>query len=311
MRPLRHTRIVVACKRTPRKLAIGSVLGILLLLDAGAASAQPRTVGNLKVETIATGLRNPWGLAFLPDGRMLVTERPGQMRIIARDGTKSAPLENVPRVFAVSQGGLLDVVVDRDFATNRTIFFCFAEPIEGGGRTSLARARLPAEGNRIEDVQVIFRQSGPPSRGNHWGCRITPTADGNLFLTLGDHFTARDEAQNLGNHIGKIVRLRRDGSAPPDNPFVNRNDAKPEIWSYGHRNLQGAALDGIRPLLDPRTRRARRRRNQRTGGRQELWLAHHHVWRRLQRRQDRRRHAARRAWNSPFTIGIPRSRPPG
>jgi glucose/arabinose dehydrogenase len=174
---------------------------------------------------------------------MLVTERPGRLRIVAREGTLSAPLAGVPQVFASGQGGLLDVAPDRGFGNNSTIYFCFAEAAGGGARTALARARLVAEGTpRLDEVKVIFRQEGPLSSGNHFGCRIVQARDGNLFLTMGDHFGPRDQAQNLGNHIGKIVRVAPDGSVPGDNPFVNRRDAKPEIWSYGHRNSQGAAL---------------------------------------------------------------------
>src|SRR5215470_10558010 len=194
---------------------------------ATAASAAPQTypssAGNLMVETIATGLANPWALAFLPDGRLLVTERAGRMRIVGRDGKNSPALAGVPQVAARGQGGLHDVVLDRDYVQNSTIYFCFAEPDSGGGRTSLARARLVDEGTpRLDDVKVIFRQEGPLSSGNHFGCRIAQARDGNLFLTTGDHFAYRNEAQNLANHLGKIVRIRPDGSVPPDNPFVNR-----------------------------------------------------------------------------------------
>jgi len=222
------------------------VAAIALLLVAAPAVAQTfrSSAGDLQVETVARGLSHPWGLAFLPDGRMLVTERPGRLRIATRDGKLSPPLAGVPKVFAQSQGGLHDVALDRGFAQNQTIYFCFAEPANGGGRTALARARLTdQETPRLDDVQVIFRQLGPLSSGNHFGCRIVQMPDGNLFLTLGEHFSYRDEAQNLTNHLGKIVRIRPDGSVPPDNPFVNRSDAKPEIWSYGHRNSQGAALN--------------------------------------------------------------------
>jgi glucose/arabinose dehydrogenase len=214
---------------------------VALVADLAAAQTFGSSAGNLGVETVARGLRHPWGMAFLPDGRMLVTERPGQMRIAARDGKLSPPLAGTPRVFASGQGGLHDVALDRDFARNNTIYFCFAEPTGGGARTSMARARL-VDDARLDDVRVIFRQEGPLSSGNHFGCRIVQTPDGNLFLTTGDHFTYRDEAQNLANHLGKIIRVRPDGSVPPDNPFVNRQGAKPEIWSYGHRNMQGAAL---------------------------------------------------------------------
>ena len=139
---------------------------------------------------------------------MLVTERPGRMRIVTRDGKLSPPVANVPRVFAVSQGGLLDVILDRDFARNRTIYFSYAEPFDGGGRTALARASLtPARSPRLVDLTVIYRQHGPASRGAHFGGRIAQAADGNLFLTNGEHFTDHDLAQTLDNDLGKIVRM--------------------------------------------------------------------------------------------------------
>ena len=213
---------------------------LLALPQAAQAQTFKSSAGDLKVETVAGGLAHPWALAFLPDGRMLVTERPGRMRIVTPDGKLSPPLGNVPKVFAVSQGGLHDVVLDRDFANNKTIYFCFAEPERGGGRTALARAAL-GDG-RLDDVKVIYHQQGPLSSGNHFGCRIAQAADGNLFLTQGEHFTDRDEAQKLTSHLGKIVRIAPDGSVPKDNPFVGRKDALPEIWSYGHRNAQGAAI---------------------------------------------------------------------
>jgi glucose/arabinose dehydrogenase len=219
-------------------------LTIALALLAFPAIAHAQTfkssAGNLKVETIAEGLSQPWALAFLPDGRMLVTERPGRMRIVTPDGKLSAPLQGVPKVTASGQGGLHDVVLDRNFVQNKIIYFCFAEPASGRARTAMARAAL-GDG-KLDDVKVIFHQDGPPSSGNHFGCRIAQSADKNLFLTMGDHFTYRDEAQNLGNHLGKIVRIKPDGSVPGDNPFIGRNDAWPEIWSYGHRNSQGAAI---------------------------------------------------------------------
>jgi glucose/arabinose dehydrogenase len=200
--------------------------------------------GNLNVETIATGLANPWALAFLPDGRLLVTERAGRMRIVTRDGKLSPRIEGLPPILVRGQGGLLDVVLDRNYAQNKVIYFCFSDPVDGGGRTSLARAKLAdGEAPKLGELKVIFRQEGPLSSGNHYGCRIVQMPDDTLFLTMGDHYGPRDDAQNLGNHIGKIVRIRPDGSVPPDNPFVNRAGAKPEIWSYGHRNSQGAAIN--------------------------------------------------------------------
>jgi glucose/arabinose dehydrogenase len=221
-----------------KPLAVALVL--LALPQAAPAQTFKSSAGDLKVETVAGGLVHPWALAFLPEGRMLVTERPGRMRIVTPDGKLSPPLGGVPKVFAAGQGGLHDVVLDRAFADNRTIYFCFAEPERGGGRTAMARATL-GDG-RLDDVKVIFHQAGPLSSGNHFGCRIAQAADNNLFLTLGEHFTDRDEAQKLTSHLGKIVRIAPDGSAPRDNPFVGRGNAKPEIWSYGHRNAQGAAI---------------------------------------------------------------------
>jgi glucose/arabinose dehydrogenase len=221
----------------------GAVALLVVAIPAGAQTFRS-SAGDLIVDTAAGGLSYPWSLAFLPDGRMLVTERPGRMRLVTRDGQLSAPLAGVPKVFAQSQGGLLDVALDRDHAQNRTIYFCYAEPVGSGGRTALASARLVEEGRaRLDDVSVIFRQEGPLSSGNHFGCRIVQTPDRNLFLTLGEHFTDRNEAQNLGNHLGKIVRIRPDGSVPSDNPFLGRRDARPEIWSFGHRNPQGLAIN--------------------------------------------------------------------
>jgi aldose sugar dehydrogenase len=219
-------------------------------LAAADAVAASRTFnsssGPIQAETVAAGLQNPWGLAFLPDGRMLVTERPGRLRIVTPDGKLSPPIAGLPKVFARGQGGLHDVIVDREFSQNRKIYFCFADPFRSGARTALASARLADEATPyIEDLRVIFKQEGPLSNGNHFGCRIVQMPDNTLFLTMGDHFTYRDEAQNLANHLGKIVRVAPDGSVPKDNPFVGRSGAMPEIWSYGHRNSQGAAINPV------------------------------------------------------------------
>jgi glucose/arabinose dehydrogenase len=217
------------------------------LVALGSVPAQAQVFhsagGDLAVETVAKGLDHPWALAFLPDGRMLVTERPGRMRIVGAEGKLSPAVAGLPKVFAAGQGGLHDVALDRAFAQNHTIYFCYAEPVGAGARTALARARLTDEGTpRLDAVEVIFHQDGPLSSGNHFGCRIVQAPDDALFLTTGDHFITRDQAQNLANHLGKIIRIRPDGSVPPDNPFVGKGDAKPEIWSYGHRNAQGLAL---------------------------------------------------------------------
>jgi glucose/arabinose dehydrogenase len=228
-----------------RRLVAWVVSSLVVLAGVSPLTAQTfhSSAGDLMVETFARGLNSPWSLAFLPDGRMLVTERPGRLRIVGKDGKLSRPLAGLPKVFARDQGGLLDVALDRDYGSNQTIYFCFAEPSGRGARTALARARLrDADTPRLDEVRVIFRQQGPLSRGQHFGCRIVQMPDRNLFLTMGEHNISRNEAQNLGNHLGKIVRIRPDGSVPPDNPFVGRAGAQPEIWSYGHRNPQGAAL---------------------------------------------------------------------
>jgi glucose/arabinose dehydrogenase len=212
---------------------------------AGATDAVfPSSAGNLKVQTVASGLVYPWSLAFLPDGRMLVAERPGRLRIIAADGRLSPPLGNVPKVYAVSQAGLMDILLARDFAQSRTIFVCYAEAAEGGGRIAVLRARLiEDESPRLDDVTVIFRQKGPVSRGLNIGCRMVQAQDDNLFVTLGDHFGPKELAQKLDNHIGKIVRITPDGAAPVDNPFIGNRGALPEIWAYGLRNAQGLAFN--------------------------------------------------------------------
>ena len=225
------------------KLPVAFTAVLLALASAAHAQTFKSSAGDLKVETVVGGLSHPWALAFLPDGSMLVTERPGRMRIATRDGKLSPPLQGVPKVAAYGQGGLHDVVLDRNFAQNKTIYFCFAEPAGGGARTSMARATL-GDGS-LDAIKVIYRQEGPLSSGNHYGCRIAQTADNNLFLTQGEHFTGRDEAQKLTSHLGKIVRIKPDGSVPDGNPFVGRKDALPEIWSYGHRNMQGAAIHPV------------------------------------------------------------------
>ena len=212
----------------------------------GQASPQPTpTQGIVRAETIAEGFNHPWGLAFLPDGRIMVTERSGEMRIVSRDGQKSAPLTGVPAVVARGQGGLLDIAVDPDFQRNRTIFFSYSEPGEGNtAGTSVARARLAAGDAGLEDVRVIYQQQPKLPGAGHFGSRIVFNRDGTLWVTQGDRQSPsnRQGVQDLTKLQGKIVRINKDGTVPKDNPFVGRADARPEIWSYGHRNVQAAAI---------------------------------------------------------------------
>ncbi len=212
---------------------------------SGPAPASPQPTpqrGVLAIDTVASGLVHPWAVALLPDGRFLVTERPGRMRIVA-DGKLSPPLAGVPSVFASGQGGLLDVALDPDFANNHRIFFSFAEPGTGGaGGTAVASATLTDQG--LTGTTVIYRQELKLRGGGHFGSRLVFGKDGNLFITQGDRYAPHsDKAQDLSSFLGKVVRVRPDGSAPPDNPFVGQAGARPEIWSYGHRNVQAAALD--------------------------------------------------------------------
>ena len=229
-------------------VAVAAAASFALISATTSASAQqtraqtaPRTA--VKVETIASGLEHPWGLQFLPGGRLLVTERPGRLRIVSREGALSPPIDGVPKVSATGQGGLLDVALAPDFAQTREIYFSFAEPRDGGTNgTSLARAKLDLtdEGGRLTDVSVVFRQQPSYASNHHFGSRIVFAGDGNLFLTVGERFSQRDQAQNPANHLGKIIRLTRDGSPAPDNPKLPGWDAA--LWSIGHRNIQAAAI---------------------------------------------------------------------
>ena len=208
----------------------------LLAVPAWAADAP-------KVVTVAQGLVNPWSLAFLPDGRLLVTEKPGRLRIVGSNGTVGAPVSGLPALSVGGQCGLLDVALDPKFADNRFIYLSYAEPASGGesgNSTAVARAKLGD--NALTDVRVIFRQQPKYSSSAHCGGRLVFARDGKLFVTLGDRFARKDDAQTLNNHHGKVVRIEPDGQVPKDNPFVGRAGALPEIWSLGHRNVQGGAL---------------------------------------------------------------------
>ena len=228
-------------------LRIAIVVGLLGHAPGWAQGQAPRSptpspvAGAVRVETLARGLEHPWALAFLPDGRLLVTERPGQLRTVERGGRVSTPLAGVPAVQARGQGGLLDVALSPRFATDRVIYVSYAEPGErGDAGTAVARGRLGEGG--LEEVQVIYRQRPKVAGSNHFGSRLVFARDGTLFVTQGDRFAHRDGAQDLSVGFGKIMRIRPDGTVPADNPFLGRAGVQPEIWSYGHRNVQGAAL---------------------------------------------------------------------
>jgi glucose/arabinose dehydrogenase len=212
----------------------------LALFGSARAERIDSEVGPVEITTIASGLTTPWALAFLPDGRYLVTERGGTMRIIEADGTLGAPLAGVPRVHAVGQGGLLDVVLDPEFANNRTIYFSYASPGAEGAHTAIASARL--EPGALANVKVLFRQTPGYDGGHHFGSRIVIGRDGFLYATIGERGDHRDRAQELDKTYGKVIRIGRDGSIPADNPFAGRDDANPAVWTLGHRNPQGLTL---------------------------------------------------------------------
>ncbi|WP_025809019.1 PQQ-dependent sugar dehydrogenase [Pseudomonas chlororaphis] len=233
-----------------RKTLLATVCASLVLssaLPAVAATSQQlqSEQGPLSLTPVVEGLDHPWALAFLPDRQgILVTERPGNLRLVGADGKLSAPLGGVPQVWAKGQGGLLDVVLSPDFKQDRLVYLSYAEGGGEGGTagTAVGRGRLSEDLKTLKDFQVIFRQTPKLSTGNHFGSRLVFDRDGYLFITLGEN-NERPTAQDLDKLQGKIVRLYPDGRIPEDNPFVGQPGVRPEIWSYGHRNPQGAALN--------------------------------------------------------------------
>lgn len=216
------------------------------LVLAGLCQVSTFAADALKPVTVAQGLANPWSLAFLPDGRMLVTERPGRLRIVDKNGALGRPVFGLPAIYVGGQCGLLDVVLDPKFADNGLVYFSYAEPAsshDGGNSTAVARGKLV--GNTLTDVRTIFVQKPKVASSAHCGGRLVFARDGRLFVTLGERFSRKEDAQTLDNHLGKIVRIEPDGKVPADNPFVGRAGALPEIWSLGHRNVQGAALHPV------------------------------------------------------------------
>jgi glucose/arabinose dehydrogenase len=225
-----------------------AVLGLAVVGSWATAQAddnfqQPSERGTLQVEYLVNDLQHPWGMTFLPDGQVLITERPGQLRLVASDFTSSTVVSGVPSVFSRGQGGLLDVAVSPSFAEDRWVYLAYAEAGDDKlAGTAVGRGKLSADNSRLDDFQVIFRQAPKLSTGNHFGSRLVFDGQGHLFVTLGENYQ-RMAAQDLGKLQGKVVRLNADGSVPEDNPFVGKPGARAEVWSYGHRNAQGAALN--------------------------------------------------------------------
>ncbi len=223
---------------------IAAMAALVMIATLSAACAEERFKSkdyDLRLVTVTDGLRSPWGLAFLPGGSMIVTEKPGGVRIVGADGHLSPRLKGAPKVNSWGQGGMLDVALDPAFAKNNLIYLSYSEPGEGGAGTAVARAKLDVAGNRLTDLSVIFRQLPKSSGSRHYGSRLVFAPDGKLFVTLGERGQA-DRTQDPSINRGQVVRINPDGSIPQDNPFVGRNGHRPEIWSMGHRNPQGAVL---------------------------------------------------------------------
>ncbi|WP_101066546.1 PQQ-dependent sugar dehydrogenase [Roseovarius salinarum] len=226
--------------RIARNLALALVAAVALgAAPAGAASLQT-AAGPVQVTRVADGLTEPWAIGFLPDASILVTERGGRLLRLTQDGRHA--IDGVPPVAAVGQGGLLDVLVPRDFEQTRELVFTYARRQNGGAGTAVARARLAEDTRRLTDWRVIWEMTPGTRGGRHFGSRVVEAPDGNLFVTVGERGD-RPSAQDLGRANGSVLRIARDGSIPPGNPFADRTNALDAIWSYGHRNPQGAALD--------------------------------------------------------------------
>ncbi|MCC7003820.1 MAG: PQQ-dependent sugar dehydrogenase [Gemmatimonadaceae bacterium] len=240
--PVHRTLIVVTLFATVL-LSFAACARVGDPLPSGGADASPQPKPRedvVRVETVAEGLEHPWGLAFLPDGRMLVTERPGRLRIVSPDGVLSRPLSGLLPIYAEGQGGLLDVAIAPDFERTREVFLSYAEPEGGLAGTAVMRGVLTD--STFEHARVIYRQRPKVKGGGHYGSRLVWMKDGTLFVTQGDRMNYRDRAQDLTQGMGKFVRIDREGRSPADNPFIGRGNAQPEIWSYGHRNGQAATI---------------------------------------------------------------------
>ena len=230
----------------PRSWLVAVFLSCLIIAQippAQAGETQDFSSGDyaLRAVTVASGLRHPWGMTFLPDGRMLVTERESDIRIVTLAGEKSAPLKGVPEAYVSGQGGILDVALDPAFPENNLVYVSFSEPGPGGAGTAVLRAKLDLEGEALKQGEIIFRQEPKTNGGRHFGSRLVFAPDGTLFITVGER-GERDRTQDFTINRGQVVRVNPDGTIPTDNPFVGVAGRRPEVWSYGHRNPQGAAL---------------------------------------------------------------------
>ena len=227
------------------KLLTTAALATTMLVAPALAETYETDLGTVSVEPYVEGLQFPWGMAFLPDGSALVTEREGTLRLVSADGSLSDPITGVPEVDIRGQGGLLDVEIDPDFESNRYVYMSFAEPGDDNtNSTAVARGVLNEDMTEITDLEVIFSQQPKVLSELHYGSRLTFDNDGYLFITTGERSEPefRVLSQDLGTHLGKVIRIMPDGTVPDDNPFADTEGALPEIWSYGHRNMQGAAL---------------------------------------------------------------------
>lgn len=220
-----------------KKLVLATLVSMALQTQADTLQTEKVS---LNLDPVVSGLKHPWGMAFLPDGSMLVTERNGGMLHVSADGKTKTSLQGLPAIAASGQGGLLDVALSPTFSQDNTVYFSFSEPGTGGSSTAVASAVI--KGDTLTNVSVIFSQLPKVDSRHHFGSRLVFDQQGQLFITMGDRGNQRQEAQNLANHIGTVVRINTDGSAAAGNPFSGKPDSKAEIWSYGHRNIQGAAL---------------------------------------------------------------------
>ena len=223
-----------------RSLTLAIFAFAILLSTTACSQTKNNPDKNLKIEEVVDGLDHPWSLVFLPRGGMLITERSGAVRHLDEARKLSDPLEGLPEVFAKGQGGMLDLTLPPDYDENGCVYISFSEPGKGG-KASTALGRAKFDGNRFNDFEVIFRQEPKIDGKNHFGGRVV-FRDGFVYLMMGERYQF-DPAQDLSNHLGTIVRLNPDGSVPDDNPFVNNENAQPEIWSYGHRNIEAATVD--------------------------------------------------------------------